>query len=78
MCLTACYWARIPRVVYGASSHDVATYGFEDFRFYRELTRPAGERVVREDSAAGALREDAAAVLRAWADRLPSPVEPKY
>jgi tRNA(Arg) A34 adenosine deaminase TadA len=27
MCLIACYWARLPRVVYGATSHDVATYG---------------------------------------------------
>src|ERR1700682_4594385 len=26
---TACYWARIPRLVYGATSYDVATYGFE-------------------------------------------------
>ncbi|MFJ8582816.1 nucleoside deaminase [Micromonospora sp. NPDC093277] len=29
MCLMACYWARIPRLIFRASSHDVATYGFE-------------------------------------------------
>jgi tRNA(Arg) A34 adenosine deaminase TadA len=30
MCLTACYWARVSRLVFGATSYDVATYGFED------------------------------------------------
>jgi tRNA(Arg) A34 adenosine deaminase TadA len=78
MCLIACYWARIPRVVYAATSHDVATCGFEDLQFYRELTRPNEERSVREDAAGGELREAAAAGLRAWAGQLPSPVEPKY
>jgi len=32
MCLAACCWARIFRVVYAATSHDVATYGFEDLQ----------------------------------------------
>ncbi|MGH3401322.1 MAG: nucleoside deaminase [Streptosporangiaceae bacterium] len=78
MCLTACYWARIPRVVYGATSHDVATYGFEDLQFYREIGRRSDERLIQEDAAGDELREAAAAGLRAWAERLPSPVEPKY
>jgi guanine deaminase len=78
MCLVACYWARLPRLVFGATSHDVATCGFEDFQFYRELTLPAEQRFLREDAAGGALREDAASALRAWTEKLPSPVEPKY
>jgi tRNA(Arg) A34 adenosine deaminase TadA len=78
MCLIASYWARIPRVVYAATSHDVATYGFEDLQFYRELTRPTGQRSIREDAADGELREAAAAGLRMWAEQLPCPVEPKY
>ena len=78
MCLIACYWARIPRVVYGATSYDVATYGFEDLQFYRELTRPSGERSVQEDAADDDLRAAATAGLRAWAEQLPAPVEPKY
>ena len=53
MCLIACYWARIPRLVYAATSHDVATYGFEDLQFYRELTRPNDERSLQEDTADG-------------------------
>lgn len=39
MCLTACYWAQVSRLVFGATSHDVATYGFEDLQLYRELAR---------------------------------------
>jgi guanine deaminase len=78
MCLVACYWAQIPRVVYAATSYDVATYGFEDLQFYRELTRAPAERSIREDAAGGELREAATAGLRSWAEQLPSAVQPKY
>lgn len=78
MCLTACYWARIPRLVYGATSHDVANYGFEDLQLYRELNQPAERRYLREDSASEALRAEAAAVLSSWAERLPDTVVPKF
>jgi guanine deaminase len=78
MCLIACYWARISRIVFGATSYDVATYGFEDLQFYRQLTLPAGRRMVQEDAADESLRKDAADILRAWADLLPSDVEAKY
>src|SRR5260221_429665 len=60
MCLIACYWARLPRVVYAATSHDVATYGFEDLQFYREIALPSDQRSIREDAADGELREAAA------------------
>ncbi|MGH3409230.1 MAG: nucleoside deaminase [Streptosporangiaceae bacterium] len=78
MCLTACYWAGIPRVVYGATSHDVAACGFADLRLYREIGRPGPERRVREDPAGDDLREAAAAGLREWAAQQPVPVEPKF
>ena len=78
MCLIACYWARIPRLIFGASSHDVATYGFEDLQFYREVALPADRRSLREEVADGALRDQAVDVLRKWADMLPSSVEPKF
>lgn len=78
MCLVACFWARVPRVVFGATSYDVATYGFEDLQFYRQLTYPASQRLVEEKAAADDLRHDAAAVLRAWAEQLPFEVVPKF
>lgn len=78
MCLTACYWARVPRLVYAATSHDVAVNGFEDLQFYRELTLPNAERtLLTETSAGGESREIAASALVGWADKLPFPVEPK-
>jgi guanine deaminase len=78
MCLTACYWARIPRLVFAATSDDVATYGFEDLQLYGELARARDQRSLREDTADSSLRDQATSALRAWADQLPFPVEPKY
>lgn len=78
MCLVACYWARIPRLVYAANSHDVAVNGFEDLQFYRQLALPNAERTLLTETAAdGEAREIAAAALASWADKLPFPVEPK-
>ncbi|MEV4515144.1 nucleoside deaminase [Dactylosporangium sp. NPDC049525] len=77
MCLVACYWARIPRLVFGATSYDVATYGFEDLQLYRELTLPNDDRFLVEQ-VDETLRQDASDVLRAWAETLPIPVEAKY
>jgi tRNA(Arg) A34 adenosine deaminase TadA len=41
MCLCACYWARLPRLVFAATSYDVAKFGFEDLQLYREMSRSA-------------------------------------
>jgi tRNA(Arg) A34 adenosine deaminase TadA len=77
MCLTACYWARIPRLVFGATSQDVAAYGFEDLQFYREVGAPTERRSLREDFAGPSTRAQAVDVLREWAERLPGPLVPK-
>ncbi|MFF7331554.1 deaminase [Streptomyces sp. NPDC008150] len=78
MCLVACYWARIPRLVYAATSRDVAVNGFEDLQFYRQLALPNAERVLLEEVATeGEAREAAAGALSTWAGKLPFPVEPK-
>jgi tRNA(Arg) A34 adenosine deaminase TadA len=78
MCLTACYWARIPRLVYAATSHDVAVNGFEDLQYYRQLALPNAERTLLEETAVGGeTQEVAVTALASWADKLPFPVEPK-
>ncbi|MEW2402343.1 nucleoside deaminase [Streptomyces sp. NPDC046862] len=78
MCLVACYWARVPRLVYAATSRDVAVNGFEDLQFYRQLALPNAERtLLAETSVGGETREVAALALSSWADKLPLPVEPK-
>ncbi|MHA5053359.1 nucleoside deaminase [Streptomyces sp. SD15] len=78
MCLVACYWARVPRLVYAATSHDVAVNGFEDLQFYRQLALPNAERTLLTETAfGGEIRELATMALASWANKLPSPVEPK-
>src|SRR5690348_15557283 len=37
MCLTACYWAQIPEVFYGASITDGAQIGLQDLALYEQL-----------------------------------------
>ncbi|MCC2274252.1 nucleoside deaminase [Streptomyces sp. ET3-23] len=78
MCLTACYWAHIPRVVYAADSHDVAEHGFEDLRLYRELRLDKADRTLQGVAADGSVRAEAVSVLKAWSDALPEPVVPKF
>jgi len=78
MCLVACYWAQISRVVYAATSHDVATYGFEDLCLYRELTKPNEDPLIAEQAADEELREQAVQGLRDWTEKLGFAVEPKY
>lgn len=78
MCLTACYWARLPRLLFGATSDDVATYGFEDLQFYREMAQTPEQRFLQEEAASGPIRDRAVSVLRQWAELLPGPIEPKY
>jgi tRNA(Arg) A34 adenosine deaminase TadA len=77
MCLAACYWARLPRLVFAATSHDVAANGFEDLQLYREMAQPVGDRSLQEDAAGPDLHAQGAAVLQAWADQLPHPIVPK-
>jgi len=44
------YWASVPRVVFAATSRDLAGYDFQDLAFYRELGLPAERRSMREDA----------------------------
>lgn len=44
MCLSAIYWARIPKLVYAASAADAANAGFDDQFIYDELSKPHAQR----------------------------------
>ena len=63
MCLSAIYWAHIPRVVYAASSEDARTAGFDDSRIREELRLSWGDRSVE---VLRALPEDGARVFELW------------
>jgi guanine deaminase len=67
MCLAACYWACVQRVVFAATSYDVAACGLQDLAIYEELKLPAGRRSVHEDAGGDDLRHDATAELQDWA-----------
>ena len=67
MCLAACYWASIPRIVFAAASRDLADYDFQDLAVYADLGLPAERRSIREEADEEELRHDALEAVRDWA-----------
>ena len=67
MCLAACYWASVPRVVFAATSLDLAGYDFPDLAFYTELGLPAERRSMREDADGEEIRREALLAVQDWA-----------
>ncbi|HTW82084.1 MAG TPA: nucleoside deaminase [Terracidiphilus sp.] len=65
MCLSACYWARLDAVYYGASAADAARAGFDDAFLYSELSKPPGGRQLRSMQLLG---DEAWASFQAWID----------
>ena len=63
MCLAAIYWARLDRIFYGNTKADAAGIGFDDAHIYREVSSPAGERVVPAERM---LEEEAIRAFEAW------------
>lgn len=71
MCLAAAYWARVDRLVFGATREDAARAGFDDAAIYREVGLQPDARAL---PAARLLGEEAAVVLEEWLakpDRVP-------
>lgn len=50
MCLSAIYWARIPRIYYGSTKADALQAGFDDSFIYSQINLPQSERVVCAES----------------------------
>lgn len=44
MCMSAIYWARIPKLIYAATAKDAAKAGFDDQFIYNELKKPYSQR----------------------------------
>jgi tRNA(Arg) A34 adenosine deaminase TadA len=68
MCLAACYWAQIGRVVHAATIQDAAHHGFSDAHYYAELSLPRDRRALRIDAGGPEIRAHALAALDHWAD----------
>ena len=46
MCLSACYWARIGRIVYGNTREEAKAINFDDSFLYNEVSKPMEERTL--------------------------------
>ena len=67
MCLCAILWARLDRIVYGATRHDAAAVGFDDSVFYDEINRELADRKI---PTVQALREEALIAFEHWARKV--------
>jgi tRNA(Arg) A34 adenosine deaminase TadA len=47
MCLSACYWARIPKIYYGNTKTDAMRIGFDDNFIYEELKKENQNRMIK-------------------------------
>ncbi len=63
MCLSAIYWARIPRIVFAASGEDARAAGFDDTSIASEVTQKWEARTV---NAKQALAQEGREVLENW------------
>src|SRR5262245_61122601 len=61
MCFTACHWARIPRIVYGASIEDAQAAGFRELTLSNQKLRELGAGTV--DIQGGLLKEECVALF---------------
>ena len=64
MCLSAIHWAKIDRVVYGATIADAAAAGFCELRVDAKLLAELGKSPLKVKS--GLLREECAQLFELW------------
>ena len=67
MCFSACHWANLDRIVYGASIADAAACGFRELSISNaDMKRLGGSRI---DIEPGRLRDEAVELFREWMRR---------
>src|SRR5688572_20901210 len=64
MCMSAIYWARIDRLIFGATPEDARQVGFDDAFQYEDFARPWSERRVPVE--AGVERDVGLKPFEAW------------
>lgn len=72
MCLSACYWARLDAVYFGASAAHAARAGFDDAFLYDEFRKDSGLRQLRLTQLLG---DEAWISFQVWLD---SPYKIEY
>ena len=63
MCLAACYWARLDRIYFGATSADAEAIGFADDFIRRDFALPLAQRSL---PLIPLLRDEALTAFAAW------------
>jgi guanine deaminase len=67
MCLSAIHWARIDRVVYGATIADAAMAGFNELKFNaKRLAKEGGSKLVVDQLADAKVCQQCAELFREW------------
>jgi guanine deaminase len=64
MCLSAIYWARIPRVYYGNTRGDAAAIGFDDDFIYQQIPLAPDQRTIAMQPL---LRDESLVSFQEWA-----------
>ena len=66
MCLSAIYWARIPRIFYANTRRDAAAIGFDDDFIYQQIPLPPEKRTIAMEPL---LRDQAQKAFQEWAQK---------
>lgn len=67
MCFAACHWAKISRIVFGASISDAQAAGFNELSISNdEMKRLSDSKM---EITAGILKDEAVSLFAEWADR---------
>lgn len=64
MCFSACHWARISRIVYGARIEDAKRYGFHELNISTVQMNALGHGVA--EIASDVLREESLVLFQRW------------
>ena len=64
MCFAAIHWARIGRIVYGATVEDAQAFGFNELPIGNEAMKGMSGSAI--EIVPGCLREEAVGLFRAW------------
>ena len=66
MCLSALYWARVARIVFGNTKEDAKAIDFDDSFIYEQINLDISGRSLRCENL---MRDEANKVFRRWAEK---------
>ena len=72
MCFSACHWARVRKIFFGAGIEDARRIGFNEITFSNHMMKEQGGSPLEVEG--GFLKEEAQAVFRLWLEKKSCPV----